>query len=172
MKSVLGFLVGIIILFSIIHWSGIYTNSIENAITKNGWDKPFLNENLNDDTTVSFIKEQFKIRVVICSHGSLGWKVKGNSGALSFSRNIPGLNGKKGSFKLKNKTINYMVGIITDNKVDHITFNTKNAPQANRFNLFTTKDGTRIFYTITNKDLNGLTYTAYSKENKVLYKGH
>jgi hypothetical protein len=63
-----------------------------------------------------------------------------------------------------------LVGIITDNKIDHITYTSKEQLQENPLNLFTTKDGTRFFYTTTNKDLKDVTYTAYSNENKVFYK--
>lgn len=171
MKNVIGFLVGIFIIFSVIYSSGIYTGTVEDAINKKGWGKPFLTEILDEDkTAISFIKDKSNIRVVICSQGIFGWRVKDQLGVISLGNSTSGFNVKSGTFHLKKKTTNYVVGIVTNPKIDSITYSTKNDPQENQFDWFTTNDGTRIFYTITNKDLSGVTYTAYSKENKVLYE--
>jgi len=61
MKQTIGFFAGIMIIFSLIHWSGMYTDTLDKAFTKKGWNKPFLTEILKDDTAIAFIQDKAKI---------------------------------------------------------------------------------------------------------------
>jgi len=103
--------------------------------------------------------------LALCSKGSFGWRVKEDSGTLFFSSNIKGFSEKRGTFK----NINYLFGMILDNKIDHITYSAKDSLEEHPLNMFTTQDGTRYFYIITDKNLKSVAYTAYSKADKVLY---
>jgi hypothetical protein len=149
----------------------LFPTTIEKAVSKEGWDDIFLIEMVNEDTALVYMEEEKgEIRLATVNEVFFGWKVIDTAGVVSVSDNAQGFSGMAGRIKIDNDNeLNYLLGIITDEKVDKLVYKSNELSKEKTINIFSTIKGTRIYYTNENKEIKDITYVAYSNQGDILY---
>ncbi|MFD2045677.1 hypothetical protein ACFSTA_18500 [Ornithinibacillus salinisoli] len=158
-------------LLVVINSAGIFPVSIEKAVQKQGWKNAFLTVGLENDSALLFMEEEKgEIRLASAYKGIFGWKIVDDSGLLSVSEDVEGFSGTEGSIKIKsNKKLHYFMGIIVDKNIDNMTFKLDEETKERTLYRTITQNGTRIYYTTLDKELDEVTYIAYNHLDQIIY---
>ncbi|WP_138419419.1 hypothetical protein [Aquibacillus sediminis] len=171
MRRVKLFIFILFILF-IINWTGIFSSSIEETVEKNGWDNIFLTEMLDSKTAMVFMEEKKgEISFNFAYKGIFGWRLDDSSGRLfSVNDNVEGFSTSEVPIIVDGDVLYYcLMGIVMDEEIDDIAYKSSEVNNERTLNRFTTNKGTRIYYTVVERELSDVSYIAYNSLDEILY---
>lgn len=150
------------------------TKTIEEALQKEEkWENVFHIEKLDENTAFFLMEdEEGGLQIGSAYLEKNKWKTGDTTGIFSLHDDSVGFGGGSGPLKVSdNRSVDFIVGIITDEKIDQIMAYSSDLQKETKVNIMKTPKGNRIYYKIDDKLTGnaGISYKAYSKTGELLY---
>ncbi|MBS4219245.1 hypothetical protein KHA96_13045 [Bacillus sp. FJAT-49711] len=132
-------------------------------------------EKLNKNLAFALLEEETGwIGINILQRAKFKWKIVSHRGTIGAGETAMNIAGSIGPLDIPGKTLYYTGGIILNDDIAKITVFNEKTNEEIATNIITTDKGTRVFFMVTDGNVNWFTYSptwnAYSSDGKLLSK--